>query len=116
MSHLDRLESMKPVVHIERDGVQQEHRSTSEVHDGDGDGDGGGHAVCLEVDVLVAVRPQQVWSQQSEPAGSNRGGGATTSSTTDTRLVVLLLLVRVKQVNCTCKTHFTTIDSCFNLL
>lgn len=68
VTRLDALESVEPIFLIEDDRVLKEHGGLSEVLDGDGDSDGGGDGICLQVDVLLAVRPQQVRSQQGEPA------------------------------------------------
>lgn len=73
MSHLYGLESVESIFGIECDRILQEHPGLSKVPDGDGDGDGVGHSICLQVDVLLAVRPEQVGSQQGEPAGANHG-------------------------------------------
>lgn len=67
VTRLDALESVEPIFLIEHDRVLKEHGGPSEVLDGDGDGDGGGDGICLQVDVLLAVRAQQVRSQQGEP-------------------------------------------------
>lgn len=67
MTHLYTLESVETIFLIEGDRVLKKHGSLSKVLDGDGDGDGGGHPICLQVDVLQAVCPQQVRSQQGEP-------------------------------------------------
>lgn len=68
VTHLYALESVEPIFLIEDDRVLKQHGGLSEVLDGDGDGDGGGDGICLQVDVLLAVCPQQVRSQQGEPA------------------------------------------------
>lgn len=67
MTHLYTLESVETIFLIEGDRVLKEHGGLSKVLDGDGDGDRGGHPICLQVDVLQAVCPQQVRSQQGEP-------------------------------------------------
>ena len=71
-NHLYGLESAESILLIQCGRVLQERGGLTEVHDGDGDVDGAFQTVCLQVDVLLAVRPQQVWSQQSEPAGRGR--------------------------------------------
>lgn len=75
MTHLYGLEGMISIGLVERHRVLEEVGGQSEVLDGDGDGDGLGHAVHLQVDVLLAVRPQQVRSQQGEPKGHQHKGG-----------------------------------------
>lgn len=62
MSHLYGLESVESISSIERDTILLEHLGPSKVPDGDGDGDGIGHSFDLQVDVLLAVRPEQVGS------------------------------------------------------
>lgn len=71
VSHLDRLQSMEVVFRTERDGGPEEGAGLGEVLDGDEDLDGVGQTVGLQVDVLLAVGPQQVRSHQGEPAGSH---------------------------------------------
>lgn len=68
VTRLYALESLEPIFLIEDDRVLEKHNGLPEVLDGDEDGDGGGDGICLQVNVLLAVRPQQVRSQQSEPA------------------------------------------------
>lgn len=75
MTYLYTLESAEVVVLIEGDRVLKEHGGLPVVLDGDGDDDRGGHIVCLQVDVLLAVCPQQVRSQQGEPAELNHQTG-----------------------------------------
>lgn len=67
MTHLYRLESVESIVRAEWDRVPEERGGLTEVQDGDGGREGAGGPVGLEVDVLLAVGPQQVRSQQSEP-------------------------------------------------
>lgn len=71
MSHLYSLESVESIFLIECDRFQEEHAGLSKVLDGDGGDDGVGHTICLQVDVLLAVCPQQVWSQEGEPEGNH---------------------------------------------
>lgn len=73
MSHLYGLESVEAIFRIERDRVLEKRFGLTEVPDGDGDGDGIGQTVGLQVDVLLAVGPQQVRSQDGEPAGRRDG-------------------------------------------
>lgn len=68
VTRLYALESLEPIFLIEDDRVLEERDGLSKVLDGDEDGDGGGDGIYLQVDVLLAVRPQQVRGQQSEPA------------------------------------------------
>lgn len=75
MAHLYGLESMISIGLVERDRVLEEVGGHPEVLDGDGDGDGPGHAGRLQVDVLQAVRPKQVRSQQGEPKGHQHEEG-----------------------------------------
>lgn len=58
---------MEVVLLVEDHGVLQQRGGLPDVLDGDGDGDGTGHTFSLKEDVLLAVGPQQVWSQQDEP-------------------------------------------------
>lgn len=69
------LESVEPIFLVEDDRVLKEHGGLSEVLDGDENVDGRGDAICLQADVLLAVRPQQVRSQQGESAKLNTQTG-----------------------------------------
>lgn len=68
VTHLYTLKNVETIFLIEGDRVLKEHGGLRKVLDGDGDGDRGGHAICLQVDVLLAVCPQQVRSQHGKPA------------------------------------------------
>lgn len=87
VTHLYALESVEPIFLIEDDRVLKEHGGLSEVLDGDGDGDGGGDGICLQVDVLLAVCPQQVRSQQGEPALLNHQTGTTVCFTVMSKVI-----------------------------
>lgn len=75
MTHLYTLESTETIFLIEGDRILKEHGCLPKVLDGDGDSDGGGHPICLQVDVLQAVCPQQVRGQQGEPVYLNHQMG-----------------------------------------
>lgn len=68
VTRLDALQSAELIFLVEDDRVPKERGGLPKVLDGDGGGDGGGDGLCLQVDVLLAVCPQQVRSQQGEPA------------------------------------------------
>lgn len=69
MSHLDGLEGLVSVLQAEIDRVLEQEHALVKVLDDDGGGDGDGEVVGLQVDVLLAVSPQQGRSQQREPEG-----------------------------------------------
>lgn len=69
MSHLDGLEGLVSVLQVEIDRVLEQEHALVKVLDDDGGGDGDGEVIGLQVDVLLAVGPQQGRSQQREPEG-----------------------------------------------
>lgn len=73
VNHLYSFEHAEPISLVERDGFLEEDGGLLKVLYGDGDIYGAGHTVSLQVDVLLAVCPQQVGSQQGEPIGIQDG-------------------------------------------
>lgn len=73
MNHLYSFEHVELISLVERDGFLEEDCGLPKVLYGDGDSYGAGHTISLQVDVLLAVCPQQVGSQQGEPMGKEDG-------------------------------------------
>lgn len=65
---------MEAILLIEDCIVNEEHGDLVEVFDFNGDCDGVAQTFSFEVDVLLAVSPQQVWSYDGESSGKYDSG------------------------------------------